>query len=168
MGGIGVLLVRVSDTQPAQCLPTRLSPCDLKMTHGWGPENRICPEGPLRGGARDDGSPQADAVAGHPLSPTRRAPGARVYQQCNYPHSAQGCTPTAVGPVGKQSCREKTHPGCNGPGACLVGSERRLASASHLCFFVFKTSFHFIYAGAQPPPDAQTAVGEHLRVSFAG
>ena len=34
----------------------------------------------------------------------------------------------------------------------MVGSERRLASAFHLCFFVFKTAFHFTYTGAQPPP----------------
>ena len=59
---------------------------------------------------------------------------------------------------------ETTHPGCNGPGACLVGSERRLASAFHLSFFVFKTAFHFTYAGAQPPPNVQAAVAEHLRV----
>ena len=61
----------------------------------------------------------------------------------------------------------KKHPGCNGPGACLVGSERRLASAFHLCFLFLKRPSTSHMRGLNLPP-IQAAVGEHLRVYLTG
>ena len=44
------------------------------------------------------------------------------------------------------------------------GQNADLRLRSIFPFLFLKTAFHFTYAGAQPPPNVQAAVGEHLHV----